>query len=39
MKPIKTRIKEKNTIISFLEFLKKNKAGTVNKEMQIKLKA
>ena len=32
------KIKVKQTIISVLEFLKINKAGTVNKEIQIKLK-
>ena len=36
--PVDTKIKKKQTIISVLEFLKINKAGTVNKEMQIKLK-
>ena len=37
-KLIETRIKKKHNIISFFEFLKKNTAGTVNKEIQIKLK-
>ena len=32
------KIKEKQTIISVLDFLKINKAGTINSEMQIKLK-
>ena len=32
-----SKIKEKQTIISVLDFLKMNKAGKVNKEMQIKL--
>ena len=32
------KIKEKQTIISILDFLKINKAGTVKNEMQIKLK-
>ena len=33
-----SKINEKQIIISFIEFLKKNKAGVVNKEIQIKLK-
>tara|TARA_B100000780_G_scaffold161893_1_gene113203 strand:- start:301 stop:435 length:135 start_codon:yes stop_codon:yes gene_type:complete len=33
-----SRIKEKQTIISILDLLKINKAGTVNREIQIKLK-
>jgi|TARA_B110001450_G_C17158213_1_gene294087 hypothetical protein len=33
-----TRIKKKQTMVSFLELLIKNIAGIVNKEMQIKLK-
>jgi hypothetical protein len=33
-----TKIKKEQTIISILEFFKINKAGTVNKEIQIKLK-
>ena len=37
-KLIETRIKKRQTTISLLEFLKINIAGTVNKEMQIKLK-
>ena len=36
-KLIETKIKNKQTIISFLEFLKIKIAGTVNKEIQIKL--
>ena len=32
------KIKKKQTITSVLDFLKINKAGTVNKEIQIKLK-
>ena len=35
---MKVKRKKKLTIISFLEDLKKNTAGTVNKEIQIKLK-
>ncbi len=33
-----TKIKKRQTIISTLEFLKINKAGTVNRDIQIKLK-
>jgi len=33
-----TKIKNKQTIISILEFCKINKAGTVNIEIEIKLK-
>ena len=33
-----TTINKKQIIISFLDFLKKNMAGTVNKEIQNKLK-
>ena len=33
-----TKIKKRQTIISFLDFLKINIAGAVNKVMQIKLK-
>ena len=38
IKPTEVKIKRKQTIISFLEFLKINTAGTVNKEIQNKLK-
>ena len=37
-KPTEIIMYKKEIIISFLEFLKINKAGTVNKEIQIKLK-
>jgi hypothetical protein len=37
-KPIDIKIKIKQTIISFLEFLKTNTAGIVNKDIQNKLK-
>ena len=37
-KPTDTKIKIKQTIISFLEFLKINTAGMLNKEIQNKLK-
>ena len=36
--PIEIKIKKKHITISLLEFLRKNKAGKVNKEIQIKLK-
>jgi hypothetical protein len=38
MKLTETKIKIKQTIISFLELFRINIAGTVNKEMQIKLR-
>ena len=37
-KPKDIKIKKIQTVITLLDFAKKNIAGTVNKEMQIKLK-
>ena len=36
--PTDSRIKKKKTMVSILDLLKINKAGAVNKEIQIKLK-